>query len=223
MPFFNYTARDANGTEITGTIDALNELAARTALQAIELEPIFIQVRSEELNVAEIPNTNVNSTAMPVVNAKQWEVLEPVKPATANIYKDVQPIHENWTTFKEEEAYERKDDLPVLPADSLHYEKQQQKIYYPFSETIRLYAGWLLAWYGLVYALAHFEQTRQPLPAIPYVAGLLYSPAIRSITVACFIYLLFQGIMNKYFTSTSIKFLFSLVGIALLTAYIFYT
>lgn len=220
MPIYNYTARDKNGTEITGTIDALNEQAARVSLESIELEPMYLQVRSSEpIADAVVSNLEIQGPS-PEVKAQTWQQLEEVQPV-ASAKKDAPALHENWTTFKEDEAYERKDESQMLPADSPHLEKEQPSAaYYPFGETVRLYAGWLLAWYGLVYILGHYERTRQPLPSIPYVAGLLYSPAIFTFTLGCFLYLLFHTLIRRYSFNTGTDFLIALVGIAAFAGYL---
>lgn len=63
------------------------------------------------------------------------------------------------------------------------------KIYLPIAATLRLYAGWLLAYYALVYAVGWYAHSR-PLPfEIPYVQALLISPLVLSFTFAAFLFL----------------------------------
>lgn len=223
MPIYNYTARDKNGTEIAGTIDAVNEQSARVSLQAIELEPMYLQARKEEApedSSEQIIDTPEVEAPSPMVKAQTWQQLEEVQPVAFT--KEQSPaLHENWTTFNEDEAYERKDESQMLPADSPHLEKDDpEAVYYPLGETVRLYAGWLLAWYGLVYILGHYERSRQPLPSIPYVSGLLYSPAIFTFTLGCFLYLFCHTLMRRFPVNTGVDFLISLVGIGIFVSFL---
>lgn len=66
------------------------------------------------------------------------------------------------------------------------------KVYLPIAATLRLYAGWLLAYYAIVYAVGWYAHSR-PLPfEIPYVEALLLSPLVLSFTFAAFLFLLFH-------------------------------
>ena len=68
------------------------------------------------------------------------------------------------------------------------------KVYLPIAATLRLYAGWLLAYYAIVYAVGWYAQSR-PLPfEIPYVRALLVSPLVLSFTFAAFLFLLMHSL-----------------------------
>ena len=106
------------------------------------------------------------------------------------------------------------DTTSTLPADSKHLERESDSEYYPFSDTIRLYAGWLLAWYGLVYILGWFQSTRSMEPAIPFVYGLLYSPLVLTCTLVAFLYLLFHSLqrtINRGYLSGTFLLLIAIV------------
>lgn len=71
------------------------------------------------------------------------------------------------------------------------------KLYFPITDTFRLYAGWLLAGYFVAYILGQYQLTK-PLPfQIPYVLAFLYSPLILSFTLAAFLYLLITSIHKQ--------------------------
>lgn len=71
---------------------------------------------------------------------------------------------------------------------------QPPTTYFPLLDTLRLYAGWLVAWYCLVYALGSYQNAR-PLPfRIPYAEGLFLSPLVLSFTLAAFLFLLFTSL-----------------------------
>ncbi|MBM3227649.1 hypothetical protein FJZ27_02160 [Candidatus Peribacteria bacterium] len=72
------------------------------------------------------------------------------------------------------------------------------RVYLPIAATLRLYAGWLLAYYAVVYALGWYVRSR-PLPfAIPYVEALLLSPLVLSFTLAAFLFLILQSAHNTW-------------------------
>lgn len=91
------------------------------------------------------------------------------------------------------------DDESSLPAPFAGPEPstaapEAERTYFPLLDTLRLYAGWLLAWYCLVYALGHYQHSR-PLPfSIPFVEGLFLSPLVLSFTLAAYLFLLLTGL-----------------------------
>lgn len=61
--------------------------------------------------------------------------------------------------------------------------------YYPLVDTIRLYAGWLLAWYLLFVALGYYTFERQMPWDIPIVEGFFFSPLIFRFISGIFLFL----------------------------------
>lgn len=72
--------------------------------------------------------------------------------------------------------------------------KSSQTAYFPFVDTMRLYAGWLIAWYTLVYAFGSFQHSRSLPYEIPYLEGLFLSPLVLSFTFGAFLFLMATGI-----------------------------
>lgn len=69
-------------------------------------------------------------------------------------------------------------------------EPTEETTYLPLSSTLRLYAGWLLAWYAAVYVLGSFQQAGL-LPWAPeFIANLYASPLTLLFTCATFLFLL---------------------------------
>lgn len=62
--------------------------------------------------------------------------------------------------------------------------------YYSLVDTLRLYAGWLIAYHVLVYALASYQRSRDLTFTIPFVDGLMLSSLVLSFTFASFLFLL---------------------------------
>lgn len=62
--------------------------------------------------------------------------------------------------------------------------------YHPLVSTLALYAGWLLAWYGLFVATGHYATVRSLPWDIPFVQAFYVSPLIFSFTVGIWLFLL---------------------------------
>lgn len=65
--------------------------------------------------------------------------------------------------------------------------------YAPLHETLRIFAGWLLAWYGLVYALGFLEFSGK-LPTLPFVHELFVSPLVLQFTFGTFLLLALSNV-----------------------------
>ncbi len=88
--------------------------------------------------------------------------------------------------------------------------------YHPLASTLRLYAGWLLAWYGLFVALGYYAHTRALPWDLPFVEAFFVSPLIFSFTVAIFLFLMLGSIhraVNGHWTS---RIVLGLLGIGAL-------
>ncbi len=70
--------------------------------------------------------------------------------------------------------------------------------YHSITTTLRLYAGWLLAWYGLFVAVGYYATVRALPWDIPFVQAIYVSPLIFSFTVAIFLFL-FLSEVHRHF------------------------
>lgn len=85
-----------------------------------------------------------------------------------------------------------------IGTETIPFASPTKKIYFPIAATLRLYAGWLLAYYALVYAVGWYAHSR-PLPfEIPYVESLFLSPLVLSFTFAAFLFLVFHTIKRSW-------------------------
>lgn len=84
--------------------------------------------------------------------------------------------------------------------------------YAPLHETIRIFAGWLLAWYGVIYALGFLVYT-QKLPELPFVSELFTSRLVLQFTFGTFLFLALSNI-HRWMGGGLAK------GIALTVAYL---
>ena len=71
---------------------------------------------------------------------------------------------------------------------------EKQKMYAPLIDTLRLFAGWLLAWYGAVYVLGAYQQEQVLSSDIPFLQALFQSPLILRFTFGTFLFLLLSSL-----------------------------
>ena len=176
MTLYAYSAYNANGELVEGTIDAISIQAAYDALQQMQLEAK--ELHEEPTPVEPSPLPQPEKPKEPVID---WEEAKK------------QVVLQRLEEEIEGETKEPSDTANEAPLSELG---SPARAYYPILDTLRLYAGWLLAWYCLVYALGMYQHTRNLPFRIPYVEGLLLSPLVLSFAFATFLFLLFTGIQR---------------------------
>lgn len=87
--------------------------------------------------------------------------------------------------------------------------------YAPLTSTLRLYAGWLLAWYGLFVSLGYYVHSRALPWSVPYVEAFFLSPLIFSFTVAIFLFLVLSSVHRTVHGKFLSGILFGIFGIVL--------
>ncbi len=182
MPQFTYTAIQPDGKRISGTIESFSLQAANDALKQMHLIP-------EEIHES-------LTSEQPLTPEQAEKLLSFTPPAFAHEAPEETPASSNPATANREVPSPKPP--PVRPdgrAGEVRIPKSESPpSYFPLLDTLRLYAGWLLAWYCLVYALGHYQHTR-PLPfRMPFVEGLFLSPLVLSFTWGAYLFLLLSGI-----------------------------
>lgn len=86
--------------------------------------------------------------------------------------------------------------------------------YAPLLDTVRLYTGWLLAWYALVVALGYYTYARQLPFDIPFVGALFLSSLVFSFLLATFLFLLLSSIHKWLKGGALLGTLLGVIGIA---------
>jgi len=61
--------------------------------------------------------------------------------------------------------------------------------YLPLVDTLRLFAGWLLAWYALVYLLGSYNLSGKLPFEVPFLQGLFESPLVLRFSFGTFLFL----------------------------------
>lgn len=95
----------------------------------------------------------------------------------------------------------------------------EKKVYLPIAATLRLYAGWLLAYYALVYALGWYAHSRDLPFEIPYVEALLLSPLVLSFTLAAFLFLTLHSMYQLWGKGLWKGILLSALGVGVFVVY----
>ncbi len=196
---YAFEGTDSSGAVRRGTLqaatkrDAFEHLKADQKLSLTMLSPMGVlpQFRDRDL--------------------EQWQTKE--APAAAPVQAPVpsaQPVKKTIGFAGAEAAPVKKTDVPpkTKPAHS----------YLPLMATLRLYAGWLLAWYGLFVALGYFTTVRRLPFEIPFVQAFYFSPLIFTFTAGIFIFLLLSAVHKAVHGKLVTGILLTLVGVGLLTS-----
>jgi len=114
--------------------------------------------------------------------------------------------------------------LPIIPnwnatpdsSDQTAVDTPLEKTtYFPLVDTFRLYAGWLLAWYILIYALGSYQLTRRLPFSIPYVEDLFKSPLVANFACGAFLFLLLSSVHRRLGRGIVLGIVLWLAGLAL--------
>lgn len=201
MLFF-YSALNKDDQLVRGTIDAVNSDAARLALKEMDLKPEELHEATLQEKKASAEGTIDFPDTMSTPNLVLEGEIEMQKPETPKATKKPEQLQKNEPKKKR-----------ASPS--------KKKKYHPFTDTIRLYAGWLLAWYCIVYILGGYQYTRSLPFRIPYLEALLppFSPIVLSFTLAAFLFLLFTSIHKAIGGGKVTGAAFTLLGIAAFSLY----
>jgi hypothetical protein len=90
-----------------------------------------------------------------------------------------------------------------------------KKAYHPLFSTLRLYAGWLLAWYALFVALGYYARERTLPWDIPFVGAFASSGLVFSFVVAIFFFLLLSSLHRALHGKTMMGAGFAFLWIAI--------
>ena len=190
MTTFTYIAKQRDGSETRGTIDAASLDAAREEL------------RNQGLDIDDIRNTPTQTRPSQQSSAAPFAPIMQPRPSVPRVDK---PTPLPWSGANNGAA-------PRLP---------DEPTYAPLHETLRVFAGWLLAWYGLIYALGFLSQTNR-LPSIPFIHELFVSPLVLSFTFGTFFLLALSNVHQWIHGKTITGFLLVLVYICALTGFVIY-
>lgn len=104
--------------------------------------------------------------------------------------------------------------VATSPSTSVATLKTTSSPYLSLLSTLRLYAGWLLAWYAVFVACGYYVHGRSLPFTIPFVEAFYLSSFMYSITVATFMFLLLSTIHRTRGGSIISGVLLTIAGIA---------
>lgn len=121
---------------------------------------------------------------------------------------------------KEEVSFKTEEPIATSIPEPVEDKKQPNAaVYFPLLETLRLYAGWLLAWYALVYAVGSYQFLKELPVRIPYAESLFLSPLVLSFTFAAYLFLLATSIYKAFGNKKIIAFGLLLVSVGIFLLY----
>ncbi len=113
-----------------------------------------------------------------------------------------------WTTTE--------DDLSSVPPPSPVLQTavtEDDTEYLPLVDTLRLFAGWLLAWYAVVYLLGGYQRNGKISASIPFLQALFESPLVLRFAFGTFLFLMLTSIYAWTGKSTGKAIALSVTGI----------
>ena len=168
---FAFEGKDTTGNTRRGTVQAVHKRAAFESLR---------RDQQLSLNMLALMGTlpTYNDRELMDWQKKEEELRNP--PVTTQNTTIAAPKKIGFTTVPEK----------TVPQSSLQPTQDVQSSYHTLGKTVTLYAGWLLAWYGLFVSLGYYASTRALPWDIPFVHAFYVSPLIFSFTVAIYLLLL---------------------------------
>lgn len=89
------------------------------------------------------------------------------------------------------------DNLPATASIKQQAMKDDEN-YIPLTDTLRLFAGWLLAWYALVYLLGSLRMNGKIPYDVPFLQGLFESQIVLRFSFGTFLFLLATSIHRAW-------------------------
>ena len=196
MASYSYTARDTSGKLHKGIVDADGISIVREVLL------------DKGLAVEEIHEATLSERIAAGVESAEQKLS--VKPEGSQKGKN-NVVHRADSVVHKEKA----------PTKKKKTRSESDVLYYPIVDTLRLYAGWLLAWYLLVYAFGAYQYTRDVSYRLPYVEALLppFSPIVLQFSFGAFLFLLLSAFHRRVHGGTFFTIALSVIGIVLFMFY----
>jgi hypothetical protein len=88
--------------------------------------------------------------------------------------------------------------------------------YIPMTQTLRLFAGWLMAWYGIIYLAGTYRADGRLPYDIPLIQSLASSELVLRFSFAVFLFLLLTDIHKWTGKNATIGVLLGIIGIGLM-------
>ncbi len=219
-----FEGRDTSGVVRHGSVQALSKF---DAFQKLRKSPgLLLTILTEEgRNPPDVDRelqTWQNSVPPPrkPFNPPQAQVILPSSPQVQVSKEQEQkaPFAENKTEKKSSLSFTEsvRTDVPMQQTASSQ-PTEHVTVHLPIVSTLRLYAGWLLAWYGLFMILGYYVSVRTLSIDIPFVQAFYSSRLILSFSIALFLFLLLSDLHRRR-GGKAFGFVLFVIGIALFVA-----
>lgn len=220
MPTFSYIAKRPDGAETRGTINAASLDAAREELRK---QGLMIEDIRQQQNPPQQKPQQPKPQQQPRTQQQQKAPLaHPQSTKPAQQPKPQQQVARPSPIAAVTPQQKKPDPLPWSGANNGSAPKlPDTPTYAPLHETLRIFAGWLLAWYGLIYALGFLESTGR-LPQLPFIHELFLSPLVLQFTFGTFLLLALSNLHRWIGRGIVTGFLLVLVYAAGLTGFVMY-
>lgn len=194
MATFSYIAKRADGAETRGKIDAVSIDTAREELrkQGLMVEDIREQpAPPKQQQAARPPQAKPQQQQKP---AEQRPKPQQQKPHFTPPTPLVQRQPTLGVQASPAPARSKPEPLPWSGANNGAAPRlPDEESYVPMHQTLRIFSGWLLAWYGLIYALGFLEQTGKIAP-VPFIHELFASRLVLQFTFGTFLLLALSNV-----------------------------
>lgn len=97
--------------------------------------------------------------------------------------------------------------------------QETETAYLPLIETLRLFAGWLIAWYGVVYFLGGLQLKKSISADIPFIAALSSSSLVLRFCFATFLFLLLTSVHSWMGKGIAKGIVLTVIGILLMAGF----
>ncbi len=95
-------------------------------------------------------------------------------------------------------------------------EVNQKAEYIPLLQTLRLFAGWLMAWYGIIFIAGTYRADGRIPYDIPAIEGLASSPLVLRFAFGTFLFLALTDLHKKAGSKAIVGVLLTIVGVGLM-------
>lgn len=221
MPLFSYKATNDDNKEVRGSIDSADEMSARKALEDLHLDILEISETSHQHTPP--TEIHATQDQLPVFAFEGKDTGGLVRRGTiqaATKYAAFKKLRDDQKLFvamlspvgvlpqykdPELDQWQRaaRPSVGFTSIPSVEVKKSEPPAavrktasgqYHPLASTLRLYAGWLLAWYALFVVVGYYSLSRALPWDIPFVQAFYVSPLIFGFIVAIFLFLLFSAL-----------------------------
>jgi hypothetical protein len=117
--------------------------------------------------------------------------------------------------FSEMPAWTTTDATPA-PKKTAMKTDDVQTTYIPLTQTLRLFAGWLMAWYGIIYLAGTYRADGRLPYDIPLIQSLASSELVLRFSFAVFLFLLLTDIHRWTGKKAIVGVLLGIVGMVLM-------